>query len=56
MHWQAVDGGKWYLRSTPDDEPTGTYTPGCWLPMRGWTADALRVRDDFCRRWGILLY
>ncbi len=30
-NWQAIDGGRWFLKSTPYGEPNGDYDPGCWL-------------------------
>ncbi|MBT9556815.1 MAG: hypothetical protein IV100_12345, partial [Myxococcales bacterium] len=35
-NWNAVDGGRWWLRDTNYGEPNGDYTPGCWLALGMW--------------------
>jgi len=46
--WVAVDGGSWFLRDTPFKQPSGDYTPGCWLAMYGWTYGDYRFDDVNC--------
>jgi hypothetical protein len=46
--WRAADGGDWFLRSTPFSQPSGDYTPGCWLGMSGWDKGHYRFDDHGC--------
>jgi hypothetical protein len=34
-HWQALGGGKWYLRHSRYGEPNGDYHANCWLSGGG---------------------
>jgi hypothetical protein len=43
--WHAVDDGTWWVRDDPYDQPSGDYTPGCWLTMDGWTPGDYKFND-----------
>jgi hypothetical protein len=46
--WKATDKGDWYLRDTPFTEPSGSYTPGCWMSMLKWKQGDYHFAADDC--------
>ena len=46
--WEAVDGGRWWLRDFTYSEPNGDYTANCWLSMYHWDVNDLRFNDGSC--------
>jgi hypothetical protein len=45
-YYNAIDGGKWFLRKTPFSEPSGNYQTGCYLGVFGF--NPARFNDDYC--------
>lgn len=49
--WRSLDGGPWFVRSSPYGEPNGDYTAGCWLSATfggAPDADGFRFNDANC--------
>jgi hypothetical protein len=46
--WGAIDNGLWFIRSVAMTEPSGNYTPGCWLATNGYDANGLIFDDNLC--------
>jgi hypothetical protein len=47
-HWEAIDGGSWWLRDTTYSQPNGNYSGGCWLSLYHHDVNELRFDDNYC--------
>jgi hypothetical protein len=47
-YWRALDGGPWFVRKEEWLQPSGDYTPYCWLEMNDWTITMYQFDDNYC--------